>query len=137
MAEKKERKSEVKKDESLTKDSTAKDKGAGADGLYTREDVKRFVSDISKRILESNSGYLHSLITLNTLLRLPNAEDLLDVELKNQLRDLWTKLKSTGLQITDPPILFGVPELSLEEKTLPEPNEDSYNADAVHMTKAS
>jgi hypothetical protein len=50
------------------------------------------------------------------MMRLPNAAELFDDELKAQMKDLWIKLKSTGIKLTDPPLLFGLPEDFGKEK---------------------
>ena len=77
---------------------------------YTREDVQAFLSEIAERVISSNNAYLHSVLALDHLLREPNAAELFDGDLKEQARDLWVKLKATGLQLNDPPVLFGIPE---------------------------
>lgn len=95
---------------------------------YTRKEVAGFIAEISKKIVDSNTAFFHSMITLNTLLRLPNAEEIFDEELKEQARDLWLKLKSTGLQLTDPPLLFGVPNITSEEKGSDDGSIANFNA---------
>lgn len=81
---------------------------------YTKGEVEAFLAEISRRIVESPNSYMHALLALNHLLRLPNAREILDEDLKEQMRDIWKKLRSTGLQLNDPPILFGVGELNTE-----------------------
>ncbi len=73
---------------------------------YTREDIVAFLNEISQNIVASSSSYFHSMLALNTLLRLPHARTVFDKELVDQARDLWVKLRSTGLHLTDPPLLF-------------------------------
>ena len=77
---------------------------------YTREEIKVFLADIAQRVLRSDAPLTHSLVAIDRLLRLPNAAELFDEDIKRQLRDLWIKLKSTGLQLSDPPMLFGLPK---------------------------
>lgn len=95
---------------------------------YTKKEVANFIAEISKKIVDSNTAYFHSMITLNTLLRLPNAEEIFDEELKEQARDLWLKLKLTGLQLTDPPLLFGLPQVTSDEKGLDDGSIANFNA---------
>ena len=78
--------------------------------VYTREEIVVYLTEIAKKVLDTKSSYLHSMLALNELLRLPNAGELFTGDLKDQARDLWLKLKSTGIQINDPPILFGLPK---------------------------
>ena len=72
-----------------------------------REDLVAYLNDISQKVLETDSSTMHSMIALDQILRLPNIDKLLDDELKAQAKDLWTKLKLSGLNINDAPILFG------------------------------
>lgn len=83
---------------------------------YSRKELEAFIAEISSKVVGSSNAYMHSLLAINHLLRASNAEELLDTELKEQLRDLWVKLKSNGLQLADPPLLFGIPE---SQKTTP------------------
>lgn len=84
--------------------------------VYTKEDVRAYLADIEQKVIESNDAYLHSVLALNQMMRLPNAAELFDDEVKAQMRDLWIKLKSTGIKLTDPPLLFGLPEDFGKEK---------------------
>ena len=78
--------------------------------VYTRKDLQEFLDAIARECVTGSAGYIHSMFALNKLLRLPNATDLFDEKLKSQAKDLWLKLKSTGLQLNDPPLLFGIQE---------------------------
>jgi hypothetical protein len=40
-----------------------------------------------------------------------NVGELFDEDLKAQAKDIWVKLKSTGVQLSDPPFMFGAPKL--------------------------
>lgn len=91
---------------STTTDGKATSKEAGVE-QYTRKHVQEALSTIAARVVESQSAYMHAMLLLNELLRLPNARELFDDDLKEQARDLWLKVKSTGLQLNDPPLLFG------------------------------
>lgn len=77
---------------------------------YSKKEVQAFLADIAEKVVDSHGSYLHSILALNHLMRLPNASELFDEALKEQGRDLWLQLKSVGLQITDPPLLFGAPD---------------------------
>ena len=81
---------------------------------YTRAEVQGILDEIAKKFVASGSAYMHSMLLLNHILRLPNAAELFDDGLKEQARDLWLKVKSTGLQLTDPPLLFGLPKVDGE-----------------------
>ena len=74
--------------------------------VYTRDDVESFLGDIAKKLVDNESTHVHTMLALNRIFRLPNAQELFDDELKEQARDLWRKVKSTGLKLSDPPLLF-------------------------------
>lgn len=98
------------------------------DANYTASELREFLDDISAKIVAASPSYLHPVIALNHLLTQPNAQALFaDEELKQQARDIWIKAKSTGLQLNDPPLLFGHPEIKAAEKHL----EDSDGTEEV------
>lgn len=80
--------------------------------LNTREEVSAFLADIGRQLLDNNLPTIHTLLALNQILRLRNAEELFDEELKEQARDIWLKVKATGVHLIDPPLLFGHPPLT-------------------------
>ncbi|MCB0322163.1 MAG: hypothetical protein KDD69_01285 [Bdellovibrionales bacterium] len=75
----------------------------------TRDEVQAYLADIEEKVINSDGAYMHSVIALNQLMRLPHANEVLDEKLKEQMHDLWIKLKSLGVQLSDPPLLFGLP----------------------------
>ena len=72
----------------------------------SKEELQKTLEIIASSVVTSQSSYIQSMILLDHMLRLPNAREIFDAELKEQARDLWVKMKSTGLQLNDPPILF-------------------------------
>ena len=82
----------------------------------TKKQVKAYLADIEKKVINREGADMASLVAINDLLSLPNAEQLLDTELRTQIKDLWIKLKSGGIQVDDPPLLFGLPEGFGEEE---------------------
>lgn len=97
-------------DKKMTKDKAKAKAKVDAVGEMSLEEVRAFVGEIEQTVADSKDAYLNSVIALNQILRLPNAEALLDEQLKEQMRALWVKLRSTGIKLNDPPILFGLPE---------------------------
>ncbi len=82
----------------------------------TKKQVKAYLADIEKKVIDREGSDMASLVAINELLNLPNSEQLLDESLKTQLKDLWIKLKSNGVQVDDPPLLFGLPDGFGEEE---------------------
>ena len=78
--------------------------------VYNRAELVAFIGEINKQVVDKSPAYLHSILALNHVLRQPNLSQLLDKDIKQQLQDIWAKLKTTGLELQDPPVLFGVPE---------------------------
>jgi hypothetical protein len=84
---------------------------------YTKKEIASFLTNISEKISEGDAGNFHAMLALNNLFRLPNASDLFDKKLKEQAKELWMKLKVTGLHLADPPLLFGPPEFSDDDSS--------------------
>jgi hypothetical protein len=76
----------------------------------SKKDITAYLADISENLEISSNGCIHSVLALNNLLRQPNAEKLFDEASKKQAQEIWIKIKSTGLQLGDPPLLFGLPK---------------------------
>lgn len=101
---------------------------------FTKEEVKMFLSDLRERSLETNGGMLHILISLNQMLRSPNANELFTEDLKTQARELWAKLKTAGVQLSDPPLLFGYPEVKTAAEVAAE-EADGTDTIVIDMTR--
>ena len=82
----------------------------------TKKEVKAYLAEIEKKVIDREGADMASLVAINNLLNQPNAEQLFDDELRKQVKDLWVKLKSGGIQVDDPPLLFGLPEGFGEEE---------------------
>ena len=76
-------------------------------GEMTRADVQAVLDSIAAHVVDGTIPPMHSMVMLNTVIGQTNAESLFDEELKTQARDLWTNLKASGLELIDPPLLFG------------------------------
>lgn len=76
----------------------------------SRQALADYISDISAKCLNPNESLLHCNIAINQILTNSESVSLLDEDLKSQLRDVWSKLKNMGIQMEDPPVLFGLPE---------------------------
>ena len=92
----------------------SKEQPVPAKKKYTKKEVSALLSEIAENVVTSDKNYLHSMLALDHIMRLPNAAELIDKDLKQQARDLWVKVKASGLQLEDPPLLFGVPPLEDE-----------------------
>lgn len=77
---------------------------------FTKEQVVAFIKEIELKLIGNAGANLHSVVGLNRILRASNINQILDNELKERVKDIWIKLKSTGVQLIDPPIVFGLPK---------------------------
>lgn len=84
--------------------------------VYTKKELQAFISDVSAQVVDHNLPSIHTMLALDHALRIANVRDILDEEMKSQARDLWTKVKSSGLHLSDPPLLFGYPPLPAEDE---------------------
>lgn len=106
----------------------------------SEEEAMEYLADIEERVLESSNASMHSVLALNYLLNRLDESHLQNSEVKSRLCDLWIKIKSSGLELGDPPILFGVAEnteksFSSEENQLDdgtEPIEVVFREDVEH-----
>ena len=76
----------------------------------SRQALADFIADISSKSISPNESLLHCAVAINQILTNADTSLLLDEDLKNQLKDVWLKLKNTGVDLVDPPGLFGLPE---------------------------
>jgi hypothetical protein len=76
------------------------------DKPITVEAIRETLDAVAQNVVGTQSSYMHSMILLDQLFRDPSARELFDADLKEQAKDLWLKIKSTGLQLNDPPLLF-------------------------------
>lgn len=93
----------------------AKDKAA-EEKVYSKSELQAFMSDVAAQVVDHNLPSIHTMLALDHALRLANVREILDEDLKAQARDLWAKVKASGLHLSDPPILFGYPPLEEDEQ---------------------
>ena len=99
--------------------------------LYTKKEFEAFAAEIARKVVDKEPAYLHSMLAMNHILRQPNLPEVLDADLKDQLKDLWLKLKTTGLNLQDPPILFGLGENSINYDEQADSTDDASNTEAA------
>ena len=89
---------------------------AGAE-ISTKEDLKTFLQSVRDKLADSSAAAIYALGAVNHILSLPQIYDLLDNENKEIARDIWLRIRQSGMQVKNPPLLFK-PE---EEETLSVP----------------
>ena len=76
----------------------------------SRESLNEYIQDIAQRASKPDESRLHCAIAINQILSNATNVNLMDEENKATLKEVWQKLKSEGIQLEDPPFLFGLPE---------------------------
>lgn len=75
--------------------------------LKTPQDLKTFLMQVRQKLLEDVSPPVYTLAAMNLVLNRPDIYDLLSPEAEEVAKDIWTRLKNRGIQLRNPPILFG------------------------------
>jgi hypothetical protein len=86
------------------------EKGNGLEppeALSSVEDLKKFLRSVLDKMSDDQAAPVYSLALMNHLLNLPTIYSLLDNENKELARDIWLRLKASGVQLRNPPLLFG------------------------------
>jgi hypothetical protein len=78
--------------------------------VISKEMLIDYINEISEKTLQKDESRLHSVIALNQILSDNEKVSMLDEEMKDQLREIWSRIRGAGIQLLDPPALFGLPE---------------------------
>jgi len=75
--------------------------------ITSKEDLKKFLGMVVAEMDGEQAPPIHVLTLMNHLLTLPNIYDCLDEENKEIARAIWLRMKQQGMQLRNPPMLFG------------------------------
>ena len=95
---------------------TDKDTAAGTHAqenlpeIKTPADLREFLGSLRDKMSDQAAAPIYALSAMNYVLNLPEIYTLLDNENKELARDVWLRIKQSGLQIKNPPLLFGEEE---------------------------
>ena len=78
--------------------------------IKTKADLKAFLQNIRDKMTEEVAAPLFAASAMNHVLNLENVYDLLGKENKEIARDIWLRLKQSGLQLRNPSLLFTADE---------------------------
>lgn len=94
-----------------TKNSkTGNSESVSAGEISTSSDLKSFLHNVRDKMTEQVAAPVYALSAMNFIMNLPNIYKILDNECKELARDIWLRLRQSGLQIKNPPLLFGAEE---------------------------
>jgi len=87
------------------------EKKEGADerpnDVTTKEELRDFLLNIRDKLADRAAAPVYALSALNHIMNKPVIYELLDKENKEIARDIWLRLKQSGFQLKNPPLLFG------------------------------
>ena len=78
--------------------------------IQTKEELKTYLLAIRDKLRDSIAAPVYALTAINHALNLPNIYDLLDGENKELARDIWLRIRQSGMQVKNPPLLFKAEE---------------------------
>jgi hypothetical protein len=84
--------------------------------IATKEALKEFLLNIRDKMEDRSASPIYALAALNHVMNLADIGALLDKENKELARDVWLRLKQSGFQLKNPPLLFDAEELQGEVK---------------------
>ena len=78
--------------------------------ISSRKELKTFLTNVRDKISDEVAAPVYSMGAMNYVLNLPDIYSLLDSQNKEIARDIWLRLKQSGLELRNPPLLFSEDE---------------------------
>lgn len=103
----------VKKEAKKTSAKVSSADGENFGAISTKEELKTFLLGIRDRMTDQSAAPIYAVSAVNYALNLPAIYTLLDNENKEIARDIWLRIKQSGMQLRNPPLLFQPEEDSL------------------------
>jgi hypothetical protein len=86
--------------------------------IKTKAHLKAFLNNIRDRITDNGAAPIYAMSAMNHVMTLPAIYDLLDNENKEIARDIWLRIKQSGLQVRMPSLLFSADEIEARASTV-------------------
>ena len=86
--------------------------------VSSKAELKIVLLNIRDKMEEEVAAPIYALSAMNHLMTLPDIYSWLDNENKEIARDIWLRLKQSGLQLRNPPLLFAPDEFGSEKGAL-------------------
>lgn len=77
--------------------------------VSTESDLKALLLNVRDKLVEQSAAPIFAVATMNQILISPEVYSLLNDESKEIARDIWLRIKQSGFQVSNPPMLFGQP----------------------------
>jgi hypothetical protein len=84
----------------------------GSVNISNKEELRTFLLSIRDKMTEQVAAPIYAVSALNYVLNLPNVCALIDNETKEIARDIWLRIKQSGMQVRNPPFLFSADEVT-------------------------
>lgn len=78
--------------------------------ISNEADLKSFLQHIRERMAEDQASAIYVVSEMNQILTDPDIFVFLNDENKEMARDIWLRIKQSGFQLRNPPLLFGQPQ---------------------------
>ena len=76
--------------------------------IKSAKELKIFLTNIKNKLDDNSVSPIYAMTGLNSVLTMSNIYDLLDTNNKELAREIWLRLKKSGFQLNNPPMLFDV-----------------------------
>lgn len=83
---------------------------AGFVSISSKADLKTFLLNVRDKLAEEVAAPIYALSAINYALSLPAIYEFLDSENKEIARDIWLRIRQSGMQVRNPPLLFSSEE---------------------------
>ena len=79
----------------------------GTPVISSKSELKDFLSSIREKLSSRSVPPIYALTAMQHIFNLPGIYDLLDKANKEMAQEIWLTLKQAGMQLKNPPMLFG------------------------------
>ena len=74
--------------------------------IANKADLKKFLQDVRDKMADGSAPPVYALTAMNYVLNLQDIYSLLSDQSKELARDIWLRLRQSGVKLKNPPLLF-------------------------------
>ena len=100
--------------ETKSKNKTEAKEGGDAPTIASRPELKTFLTMVRDKLFSNSAPPIYAVSALQYVFNHPEVYELFDKTNKEIAKEIWLKLKQSGMQIKNPPLLFGGDEAGQE-----------------------
>ena len=79
---------------------------AGIEKITTSAELKSYLTSVRDRMEDGSGAAIYALGAVNYVFSLEKLYEFLDSENRTLLKEIWLRLKQSGIQVRNPPLLF-------------------------------